>query len=146
MNYSREDACRAWLTYGMFRADLLIALLEEYGTAEAVYDRFCASGSEFLKKYCINKNNTNSDELAKNIFTFTVFVSSIVYIYISYKKYQRLKYSYQTPRCFLYTVFHFLFYFHLHIRNGRYYVCKMQKLFFGQKIFVFKLWIFAEKI
>ena len=62
MNYSREDACRAWLTYGMFRADLLIALLEEYGTAEAVYDRFCASGSEFLKKYV---NDYGIDQLAE---------------------------------------------------------------------------------
>lgn len=51
MHFSREDACRAWLTYGMFRADLLCDLLEEYGTAEAVYDQFCASGGGFLKKY-----------------------------------------------------------------------------------------------
>lgn len=51
VNYSREDACRAWLTYGMFRADLLCDLLEEYGTAETVYDQFCTSGGGFLKKY-----------------------------------------------------------------------------------------------
>lgn len=51
MNYSREAACRAWLTYGMFKADFLNTLLEEYGRAEAIYDQFCSSGGEFLKKY-----------------------------------------------------------------------------------------------
>ena len=50
MRYSREDACRAWLTYGLLRADVLCELLEEYGSAEAIYDRFIASGAGFLKK------------------------------------------------------------------------------------------------
>lgn len=50
MRYSREDACRAWLTYGMFRADTLHELLDEYGSAEAIYDRFVSSGGTFLKQ------------------------------------------------------------------------------------------------
>lgn len=50
MHYTREDACRAWLTYGMFRADTLHELLEEYGSAESIYDRFVKSGSAFLKE------------------------------------------------------------------------------------------------
>lgn len=49
MRYTREDGCRAWLTYGMFRSDALCELLEEYGSAEAVYDKFAASGGGFLK-------------------------------------------------------------------------------------------------
>ena len=51
MRYSREDGCRAWLTYGLIRADLLSDLLDEYGSAEAIYDKFVSSGSSFLKKY-----------------------------------------------------------------------------------------------
>ena len=49
MRYTREDGCRAWLTYGLFRADALHDLLEEYGSAEAIYDRFVKSGGAFLK-------------------------------------------------------------------------------------------------
>lgn len=55
-------------------------------------------GDECKKEYCLNKNNINNDEIAKNIFTFTIFISSVVYIYISYKKYQRLKFSYQNKK------------------------------------------------
>lgn len=50
MRYTREDACRAWLTYGMFRADTLHELLEGYGSAEAIYDRLTKSGGSFLKE------------------------------------------------------------------------------------------------
>ena len=51
MQYSREDGCRAWLTYGLFRADSLSALLDEYGTAEAIYDKFQDEGSTFLQPF-----------------------------------------------------------------------------------------------
>lgn len=51
MHYTREDGCRAWLTYGMFRAESLEALLEEYGSAEAIYDKFRKDGSTFLQPY-----------------------------------------------------------------------------------------------
>ena len=49
MRYTREDGCRAWLTYALMRADALNELLEEFGTAEAIYDRFVGVGSGFLK-------------------------------------------------------------------------------------------------
>lgn len=51
MRYTREDGCRAWLTYGMIRADMLSALLDEYGSAEVIYDKFVTEGNGFLKKY-----------------------------------------------------------------------------------------------
>ena len=51
MRYTREDACRAWLTYGMFRADALEEILREYGSAEEIYDRFSTHGPAFLKGY-----------------------------------------------------------------------------------------------
>lgn len=49
MRYTREDGCRAWLTYGLIRADVLNELMEESGGAEAVYDRFVKDGGRFLK-------------------------------------------------------------------------------------------------
>ena len=51
MRYTREDACRAWLTYALPRADAISDLLDEFGSAEAIYDRFVKSGGEFLKKW-----------------------------------------------------------------------------------------------
>lgn len=50
MRYSREDGCRAWLTYGMLRAELLRELLDEFDSAENIYDRFLRSGGSFLAK------------------------------------------------------------------------------------------------
>lgn len=50
MRYTREDACRAWLTYGLIRADVLGELLSEFGSAEEIYDRFIRSGGTFLKE------------------------------------------------------------------------------------------------
>lgn len=51
MRYSREDGCRAWLTYALPRAEALCDLLDEFGSAEEIYDRFMKSGGEFLKKW-----------------------------------------------------------------------------------------------
>ena len=62
MRYTREDGCRAWLTYGMFRADRLSALLEEYGSAEAIYDKYKKDGGAFLKPYV---NEFGVDQLAE---------------------------------------------------------------------------------
>lgn len=50
MRYTREDGCRAWLTHGLIRADVLNDLLHEHGSAEAIYDRFVQHGSTFLHK------------------------------------------------------------------------------------------------
>ncbi|MDD6051727.1 MAG: DNA-processing protein DprA [Clostridiales bacterium] len=49
MRYTREDGCRAWLTYALMRADALNELLQEFGSAEAIYDRFMTKGGSFLK-------------------------------------------------------------------------------------------------
>lgn len=49
MRYTREDGCRAWLTYGLIRADVLSELLAEHGSAEAIYNRFTSEGSGFLR-------------------------------------------------------------------------------------------------
>lgn len=49
VRYTREDGCRAWLTHGLIQADTLNALLLEHGSAEAIYDRFVAEGSAFLR-------------------------------------------------------------------------------------------------
>lgn len=50
MRYTREDGCRAWLTYGLLRAETVSSLLDEYGCAEAIYDRFVKTGTGFLEK------------------------------------------------------------------------------------------------
>ena len=51
MKYTREDGCKAWLTYGAFDADQLSQLLADFKTAEQVYDYFLTHGGTFLKKY-----------------------------------------------------------------------------------------------
>lgn len=56
MRYTREDACRAWLTYGMIRADILQELLDTYGSAEAIYDQFVSGHTDFLKE--VTSENT----------------------------------------------------------------------------------------
>lgn len=40
MNYSREDACAAWLTYGRLPSEGLMRLWERFGCAEAIYEQF----------------------------------------------------------------------------------------------------------
>ena len=47
-------------------------------------------GDEYEKDYYIN-NNDERDILAKDIFTFTVFISLIIYLYILYKRYVTMK-------------------------------------------------------
>lgn len=49
MQYTREQACKAWLTYGMIRADILSGILEKYGSAEAVYDDFVKTSGRSMK-------------------------------------------------------------------------------------------------
>lgn len=50
MQYSREDGCKAWLAYACLRPSRIRELLEEFGSAEAIYDRFISNGGGFLKK------------------------------------------------------------------------------------------------
>lgn len=49
MRYTREDGCRAWLAYALMPADTVAELLDEYDSAEAIYDRFVRSGGHFLR-------------------------------------------------------------------------------------------------
>lgn len=51
MRYTREDGCRAWLTYGDIPAATLKKLLEDYGSAEAIYDAFLKKGPPILSAY-----------------------------------------------------------------------------------------------
>lgn len=58
MRYTREDGCRAWLTYGQLNYDSLHRLMTDFGCAEAVYDHFRASDGAELADYA------GSDQLA----------------------------------------------------------------------------------
>ena len=55
MRYSREDGCRAWLTYAELPPLKLRALLEDFGSAEAVYDRVVSGRTADLRPYCNEK-------------------------------------------------------------------------------------------
>lgn len=55
MHYSREDACRAWLTCGLLRASALSSIMQDFSGAEAVYDRFMTQGSGSLKAYGLSQ-------------------------------------------------------------------------------------------
>ncbi len=47
--YQREDGCRAWLAFARCRPGSLTELLEEYGSAEAVYDAVCRDRGKCLE-------------------------------------------------------------------------------------------------
>lgn len=51
MRYTREDGCRAWLTYGFLSYQSLRGVMEEFGCAEEIYDRFMQEGSDFLREW-----------------------------------------------------------------------------------------------
>lgn len=51
MRYSREDGCRAWLTYAQTTSDVLLNILDDFGSAEAVYDQFLKDKGKCLKPY-----------------------------------------------------------------------------------------------
>ena len=55
MRYSREDGCRAWLTYAELPPLKLRALLEDFGSAEAVYECVVYGRTAELKSYCNEK-------------------------------------------------------------------------------------------
>ena len=50
MRYTREDGCRAWLTTGHLPLKLLRALMKEWGTAEHIYDSFCAGDEALMEQ------------------------------------------------------------------------------------------------
>lgn len=49
MRYTREDACRAWLTHGFLTPAEFAALEGRFETAEEAYDRFQATGGEAFR-------------------------------------------------------------------------------------------------
>lgn len=51
MRYTREDGCRAWLTYGLLQPETAASLLAHYGSAEAIYERFVSGNGKFLKEH-----------------------------------------------------------------------------------------------
>lgn len=51
MRYTREDGCRAWLTYAQATSDVLQSILESFGSAEAIYDQFQNDRGKCLKPY-----------------------------------------------------------------------------------------------
>ena len=50
MRYTREDGCRAWLMHGLLRPDTLSRLLDEFGSAEVIYDGLMKNGTGFLRE------------------------------------------------------------------------------------------------
>ena len=64
MRYTREDGCRAWLTYGYIPCDVLGKILADYGCAEAVYDDFLRTKGHAFDDYVPKKN---IDELLKQV-------------------------------------------------------------------------------
>ncbi|MBQ8313637.1 MAG: DNA-processing protein DprA [Clostridia bacterium] len=51
MRYTREDGCRAWLTYAQVHSDVVQKIMQDFGSAEAVYDRFLRDKGKCLKPY-----------------------------------------------------------------------------------------------
>ena len=51
MRYTREDGCRAWLSYGEIQPVPMAQLLEDFGSAEAAYDAFVKKGPQAFKAY-----------------------------------------------------------------------------------------------
>ena len=49
-------------------------------------------GDEKSKCFCIIHNDSDK-ELANSIFTFTIFISSLIYVYFFYKRYTVYKYN-----------------------------------------------------
>lgn len=54
MQYTREDGCLAWLACSLLNPDTSAALLQDFGTAEGLYDHLLAHGGEFLKAYGVS--------------------------------------------------------------------------------------------
>lgn len=51
MRYTREDGCRAWLTYAQTTSDVLLNILDAFGSADAVYDQFLKDKGKCLRPY-----------------------------------------------------------------------------------------------
>ena len=84
MRYTREDGCRVWLTTAMLRPDALRALMADSGSAEQVYDRFCAEGDAFLHAFALGAAGVAAGEIA------VIFVLGTV-LYFVIEKNEKLK-------------------------------------------------------
>lgn len=51
MRYTREDGCRAWLSHGAIQPEAMDALMQTFGSCEAVYDAFLKTGRAVLERY-----------------------------------------------------------------------------------------------
>lgn len=51
MRYTREDGCRAWLTYAQVPAETLHRILSEFGCAEAAYDQLIRDKGKCMKPF-----------------------------------------------------------------------------------------------
>ena len=51
MRYTREDGCRAWLTHAQVLSPVLHRILEDFGSAEKVYDQFMMDHGKCLQPY-----------------------------------------------------------------------------------------------
>lgn len=51
MRYTREDGCRAWLTYAQVPPEVLHRMLDDFGCAEAAYDQFMKDKGKCMKPY-----------------------------------------------------------------------------------------------
>lgn len=57
MRYSREDACRVWLSMAELTAGLFQRLMEAFGSAEGVYDEVQRHGSSPLKQCALSERH-----------------------------------------------------------------------------------------
>ena len=51
MRYTREDGCRAWLAHAQVHAPVVQKILEDFGSAEKVYDQCLKEKGQCLKTY-----------------------------------------------------------------------------------------------
>ena len=85
MQYSREDACRAWLTYPCLSIEQLRLLMTTFGSAEGVYEHMSSSGqSEFQEmltpqQYATLKKRANQSAMHEMLITMKKHSMQIVY-------------------------------------------------------------------
>lgn len=64
MRYTREDGCRAWLSYAELHPAALEALLNEFGSCEAAYDAFMTRGPSAFEPFTNANQRTLLSERA----------------------------------------------------------------------------------
>ena len=65
MVYSREEACRAWLTHGHLHYEQLCMLMRELHTAEAVFDCILSGGSDITAELLTKAQQNKLRSLGK---------------------------------------------------------------------------------